>query len=117
MAYELSDDLAEDAKTRLDEREKRYEMPMDVTFNPRCCDGSLPATITARCYFAPLSGPLFLGEAEPAAMAQQIMSARGPSGHNLEYLVKLWDFMCTEVGPDSERDAHLSSLIELCCSK
>lgn len=91
-------------------------MPMDVAFYPRHSDDSPSATITARCYFAPMSGPLFLGDAEPSAMAQQIMSARGPSGDNLEYLVKLWDFMRIEVGSDSERDAHLATLVELCCS-
>lgn len=60
------------------------------------------------------SGPLFLGDADSVAMAEQIKSARGPSGENLEYLAKLFEFMRDEVGSDAEEDAHLTMLYRLC---
>lgn len=66
------------------------------------------------CYVAPLSGPLFLGEADVLAMSDQIKSARGPSGDNLDYLQKLGEFMRDEVGADAQEDDHLKSLLQLC---
>ena len=63
---------------------------------------------------APAFGPLFLGDTDVVAMAEQIKSARGPSGENLEYLAKLWEFMRDEVGTDVEEDTHLTMLYQLC---
>lgn len=63
---------------------------------------------------APTFGPLFLGETDAVAMAEQIKSARGPSGDNLDYLAKLFEFMRDEVGSDAEEDTHLTMLFWLC---
>lgn len=62
---------------------------------------------------APTFGPLFLGEADPVAIAEQIKSAIGPSGNNLEYLIKLGNFMRNEVGSNAEEDVHLETLLRL----
>lgn len=70
--------------------------------------------MSVKCYVAPLSGPLFLGEADEELMAEQIRSARGPSGDNIEYLKKLGEFMMDEVGPEAEDDVHLTTLLRLC---
>lgn len=66
------------------------------------------------CYVAPSSGPLFLGAADHLAMAEQIRTARGPSGDNLDYLMKLGEFMRDEVGDTDGEDAHLATLLRLC---
>ena len=40
-------------------------------------------------YFADTTNANFLGGADPAKIASQILSSRGPSGDNLEYLLCL----------------------------
>jgi cation transport regulator ChaC len=114
VAYKLPEDQVDEIKGRLDEREKRYQITLDVPFyfKQSAC-GS--AQVQVNFYVAPAFGPLFLGEADAVAMAEQIKSARGPSGDNLDYLAKLWQFMRDEVGADAEEeDAHLTTLYRLC---
>lgn len=115
VAYELPEERVDEIKKRLDEREKRYQTALDIPFHPKrqSNNGSNESMVLVTCYVAPLFGPLFLGEAEYAAMAEQIKSARGPSGDNLDYLVKLGEFMRDEVG-DPEQDMHLETLLRLC---
>lgn len=102
----------DEIKGRLDEREKRYQTALNIPFYGR--ESSVESMVLVTCYVAPLSGPLFLGEADVLAMADQIKSARGPSGDNLDYLQKLGDFMRDEV---AEEDVHLTTLLNLCLPK
>lgn len=112
-AYKLTDDetLAEITK-RLDEREKRFSIRLDVIFYK----GNEKAEgVRASCYAAPQSGPLFLGQAPLSVMAEQIVNTSGPSGHNLDYIMNLWHFMTNEIGPNgATEDQHLSDLVSQC---
>lgn len=103
----------EEIKGRLDEREKRYQTALNIPFHARQSTGN-ESIVLVTCYVAPLSGPLFLGEADILAMSDQIKSARGPSGDNLDYLEKLGEFIRDEVGSDAEEDVHLTTLLRLC---
>lgn len=42
---------------------------------------------------SPNSGPYWLGPASPQEIAEQVVSSTGPSGHNVEYLLKLAEWM------------------------
>lgn len=42
---------------------------------------------------SPNSGPYWLGPADPKDIAEQVVSSSGPSGHNVEYLLKLAEWM------------------------
>ncbi|XP_032782840.1 putative glutathione-specific gamma-glutamylcyclotransferase 2 isoform X3 [Daphnia magna] len=113
VAYELPEDQVDQIKGRLDEREKRYQTNLNVPFYPKQISSN-KSSVLVHVYVAPTFGPLFLGETDAVAMAEQIKSARGPSGDNLDYLAKLFEFMRDEVGSDAEEDTHLTMLFRLC---
>uniref|UniRef100_UPI00398F8327 glutathione-specific gamma-glutamylcyclotransferase 1-like n=1 Tax=Pristiophorus japonicus TaxID=55135 RepID=UPI00398F8327 len=77
-----------------------------LEFFPR---GSEPhASSLVLVYIATAHNPLYLGPAKSADIARQIVGCRGHSGHNLEYLLRLAQFMrctCPEV-----RDQHLFAI-------
>ena len=112
VAYKLPEDQIDEIKGRLDEREKRYQITLNVPFHAK--QSTRETQVQVNFYVAPAFGPLFLGESDVVAMAEQIKSARGPSGDNLDYLAKLWEFMRDEVGSAAEEDAHLTILHRLC---
>lgn len=62
----------------------------------------------ALVYIATSDNPMYLGPASDTDIANQITTCRGSSGHNIEYLVRLAEFMrlcCPEV-----EDEHLFSI-------
>ncbi|KAL1131527.1 hypothetical protein AAG570_011144 [Ranatra chinensis] len=79
-----------------------------VTFQP--LDSSL-RPFQALLYLATPSNHLWLGEAPEQEIAAQILTSSGPTGHNVEYLLRLADFMRVEV-PGVEDD-HLFALEDL----
>lgn len=42
---------------------------------------------------SPNSGPYWLGPADPGDIAEQVVTSSGPSGHNVEYLLKLAEWV------------------------
>lgn len=42
---------------------------------------------------SPNSGPYWLGPAEPQDIAEQVVTSSGPSGHNVEYVLKLAEWV------------------------
>lgn len=65
-------------------------------------------TIPALVYIATSDNPIYLGPASDKEIATQIAICRGNTGHNIEYLVRLAEFMrlyCPEV-----EDDHLFSI-------
>ena len=96
--------------TALDIREKggyaRFDIPCFAFFAEHSADPLLPPPTPAEalvspaavpkeicsralCYIAMPDNDEFLGEAPIAAIADQVLSARGPSGPNTEYVVKM----------------------------
>lgn len=64
--------------------------------------------LLALVYIATSDNPMYLGPASDTDIANQITTCRGSSGHNIEYLVRLAEFMricCPEV-----EDEHLFSI-------
>lgn len=76
-----------------------------VDFFPR---GQEEAPVPALVYIATADNPIYLGPATPEQIAAQIIVCKGKSGHNIEYLLRLAEFMRTSC-PDVE-DTHLFSI-------
>ncbi|KAJ8950304.1 hypothetical protein NQ318_021161 [Aromia moschata] len=59
-------------------------------------------------YVATPKNPLWMGDADDVSIAQQIIDCSGPSGHNVEYLVRLANFMREHFS--EQHDPHLFNL-------
>lgn len=98
MAYRVDRDVF----THLDYREKngyqRRRIEITLLESGRTVDGTV--------YFAGTDNPAFLGPADDAIVAAQIAEARGPSGSNREYLLRL-ERALREIG---ETDDHVAEL-------
>ncbi|XP_014347255.1 glutathione-specific gamma-glutamylcyclotransferase 1 [Latimeria chalumnae] len=109
VAYEVRGDQIRASLDYLNIRERAkggYETKL-VEFIPQ--EGG-DAIILALVYIATPENPIFLGPASSEDIAMQIATSSGRSGHNIEYLFQLVDFMrlfCPEV-----EDEHLFAIEE-----
>ena len=71
-------------------------------------DGEDQSPVPALVYIATSDNALFLGPASAEEIGAQIAVCRGKTGHNLEYLLRLAEFMRSSC-PDVE-DQHLFSI-------
>ena len=63
-------------------------------------------TVNGMLYVAGTDNPAFLGPANPDEIVEHILGARGPSGNNRDYLLKL-DRALREIGGE---DSHVAEL-------
>lgn len=109
VAYEVTDSQIEESLQYLNIREVKlggYVTEM-VEFIPReKGQGSLPALV----YIATSDNPIYLGPASNQEIAAQIAICSGKTGHNIEYLVRLAEFMRIYC-PEAEDD-HLFGIEE-----
>ncbi|KAK4306316.1 hypothetical protein Pmani_021867 [Petrolisthes manimaculis] len=102
VAYHLTDDVAK-IQAGLDIREQRYDKRKLVPMFEGEEGQQLPHPVLV---FVGSSRPdLFLGPASLHQMALQITQSKGPSGTNVEYLLRLAQFM-REEAPIAQ-DPHL----------
>ncbi|XP_008287978.1 cation transport regulator-like protein 1 [Stegastes partitus] len=107
VAYEVSESQVQESLQYLNMREVVLGgyMTKMVEFIPKeRSHGPLLALV----YIATSDNPMYLGPASIKDVAAQIATCRGNTGHNIEYLVRLADFMrhyCPEV-----EDEHLFSI-------
>ncbi len=102
VAFRLQPGTEADTLARLDVREvagyAQLRVPLTLT------DGrSLRDVLT---YIATPDNPWFLGDAPPATIALQVLSAAGPSGPNAEYVNRLVEALASM----GVHDAHLSAV-------
>lgn len=111
-AFEVEMDA--DALSYLDKRECELGgySRQQSTFFPR---GSPSKPLTVELYIALENNGLWLGEAPLEAIATQVMACRGPSGHNVEYVLCLAAFMHQCV--PGVTDEHLFKLEALIWSR
>ncbi|XP_030642311.1 glutathione-specific gamma-glutamylcyclotransferase 1 isoform X1 [Chanos chanos] len=107
VAYEVTDSQIEQSLKYLNERESVLGgyVTKVVEFTPR---EQSQNTLLALVYIATSDNPRYLGPASPKEIAAQIAICRGRTGHNIEYLLRLVEFMrmyCPEV-----EDDHLFSI-------
>jgi len=75
-------------------------------------DVTLRAGFPALVFSATTNNEFYLGPEKMSSMARTVACAEGPSGHNVEYLVKICDFMRNELPPRID-DNHLYTLERL----
>jgi cation transport regulator ChaC len=85
VAYRIAPAQREEILAGLDHREKGGYARHDVDVHVHGRGSPLRALV----YIATEANPEYLGPAAPAAIAAQIRNARGPSGPNVEYLLRL----------------------------
>lgn len=106
MAYRLDRPEGDAVLRLLDLREKggyqRTELKVTL-------DGAGARTVQAVTYVAAPDNPRYLGPAPLESIAAQIRAASGPSGTNVEYLLRLAGFL-REVGA---RESHVFELERL----
>lgn len=107
VAYEVSNSDIEGSLQYLHTREVLLGgyIIKKVQFFPKEKDQE---PLLALVYIATSDNPMYLGPASDTDIANQITACRGSSGHNIEYLVRLAEFMricCPEV-----EDEHLFSI-------
>lgn len=101
IAYRLSPDVAGSALDELDYREKngygRVTVRLDLR-DGRCVQGTV--------YIAHDSNRAFLGAATVTEIARQIVGSSGPSGSNMDYVLRLAETL-RDIDVD---DPHVSSV-------
>jgi cation transport regulator ChaC len=89
VAYRLPQSKRDEILAHLDHREKggyaRHFVDVHVE------DRAPPATLRALVFIATEANPEYLGPAPIAAIADQIRRSHGPSGANVEYVLRLAD--------------------------
>ena len=106
VAYELAAAVAPDVLAHLDHREKDgYARRIAVA---HAQDGHALGEVTL--WIATPENPQWLGDAPPARIADEVRAARGPSGDNREYVLRL-DAALRELGAP---DPHVRAIAELC---
>jgi len=107
VAFEVTGSQVEESLKYLNVRETvcgGYATKM-VDFFP---EGESQSPVQALVYIATADNALYLGPASPEEIGAQIAVCRGKTGHNLEYLLRLAEFMrssCPKV-----EDHHLFSI-------
>lgn len=102
-AYQVGPSKAEEVLAQLDVREQGgYER----RWVDACDLGTNQPFASALIYLATPENPEWLGPDSPERMASQIVKAKGPSGANLDYLLRLQTAL-EELG---ERDEHVDLL-------
>lgn len=111
VAFEVTGSQVEESLAYLNIREAvrgGYGTHM-VEFIPR--DESQPS-VQALVYIATEDNPTYLGPASPEEIAAQIVVCKGKTGYNIEYLLRLAEFM-RECCPGVD-DPHLFSIESAC---
>ncbi|HSN98633.1 MAG TPA: gamma-glutamylcyclotransferase [Candidatus Nanopelagicales bacterium] len=104
MAYQVADERLDEVLATLDHREQggyeRHRIPLTLA-------GEDEARREALVYVATPENPNYLGPAPLADIAQQVLSSRGPSGPNVEYVLRLAEALA-EMGAEDEHVAELA---------
>lgn len=93
VAYRVAPEVASEVLAGLDHRERggyvRIELALELLRPGPTGLEPLARIEAARMYLATPDNPSYLGPAPLPAIAQQIARSHGPSGANLEYLLRL----------------------------
>jgi cation transport regulator ChaC len=90
MAYRINTADVADVLVRLDYREKGgYALERVKLGLARPDDSSVDGQVDGLVYIAMPDNPNYLGPAETADIARQVRRATGPSGDNVEYVLRL----------------------------
>ncbi|MGK3963188.1 gamma-glutamylcyclotransferase [Sorangium sp. So ce118] len=111
MAYRVADAELDEVLRALDHREKggyaRHDVPFHVAGEVARAEG---AARTAIVYMATPDNPDYLGAAPLAAIAAQVLASHGPSGSNVEYVLRLAEALAA-MEADDEHVTELARLV------
>ena len=110
LAYRIAPEAREQVLEQVDRRESGGYVRQPMTFVSE--DPAYPGSVTAMVYVADVQNPNFLGAAPLPEIAAQVRRARGPSGHNLDYVLSLADSL-EKLQVD---DPHVLELARLLCA-
>jgi cation transport regulator ChaC len=105
IAYRLHDEDREAVLAHLDHREKGGYARHEVHFHARQQEGPTRALV----YIATEANPEYLGPASLGELVAQIRQARGPSGPNVEYVLRLAEALRSMDAEDAD-DEHVFAL-------
>ncbi|KAL1132625.1 hypothetical protein AAG570_010577 [Ranatra chinensis] len=105
MAYEIAEGDVESVLDHLDYREKCGYEKTYTTFYPSPREQSVKQPFQLFFYLGGIDNDWYLGEADVTTIANQIACSVGPSGTNVDYLMRLASSM-RSIAPE-ERDSHL----------
>ena len=107
VVYRVAADARDAVLVRLDARESggfdRCSVEATLRRTPN-------ESVSALTYIAPPGNPNYLGPAPNVEIARQVRGSHGPSGSNLEYVVRLADFL-RELGVDDDPVLELATLL------
>ncbi|AUX22950.1 gamma-glutamyl cyclotransferase [Sorangium cellulosum] len=108
VAYRVAAADLDEVLRALDHREQggyvRHDVPLTLA------DPALATTRTATVYVATPDNPHYLGAAPLADIAAQVLASRGPSGSNVEYVLRLAEALAA-MGAEDEHVAALAALV------
>ncbi len=107
VAFEVTGSQMEESLKYLNVREavRGGYLTQVVDFFPQ---GTNQSPVQALVYIATPDNPVYLGPASTEKIAAQITVCKGMSGHNIEYLLRLAEFM--RVSCPDVNDPHLFSI-------
>ncbi|WP_437786113.1 gamma-glutamylcyclotransferase [Sorangium sp. So ce1097] len=109
MAYRVAESELDEVLRALDHREKggyaRCDMPLTIVG-----DMESGAARTAIVYMATPDNPDYLGPAPLPVIAAQVLVSRGPSGSNVEYVLRLAEALAA-MNADDEHVSELARLV------
>lgn len=108
VAYELNERDVDQVLSKLDQRESAGYQRIQLTFHAkdRALSGALPALV----YVAGPDNENYAGEATLAEIASVVSRSSGPSGHNIEYVLRLAEALA-ELGAEDEHVFELANLL------
>jgi glutathione-specific gamma-glutamylcyclotransferase len=108
VAYRVANTDSERVLAELDQREQGGYTLQRIPFVAK--DRSYSDALEPLVYVAQPGNPNYAGEAPLTAIAQQVSQARGPSGHNVEYVLLLAESL-SELGVLDEHVFELANLL------
>ncbi|XP_005099222.1 uncharacterized protein LOC101848590 [Aplysia californica] len=103
----LSGDTKEGQKPKAVHAQRRYTKSKSLTESKKAAQSRL-SPIQALVYTATPDNDLYLGPGDITSMAQQISTASGSTGTNVEYVTKIADYVRQYIPEDN--DTHLFAL-------
>ena len=116
MAYHVDDADVDDVLALLDHREKGgYDRVRAELHFSDSGDSSERERCAGLLYLATPHNPNYLGPASLEAIAGQVLTSSGPSGQNLEYVMRLAQALrevCPELDPEDEEALALADCLK-----
>ena len=120
MAYRVAEEDEALVLARLDHREKggyeRHEVTLNLEGARESVESGSARAVDGLVYVATDRNPNYLGPAPLDAVVREVLASEGPSGHNVEYVLRLATAL-REIRPDldesSEEALALASRVEL----